>query len=315
MVFSFAQITDMLSILRTHELVFIATQGGVSSLTAADKAILLAAGIDVNKFTNAQGVVEHAFLFGILATAIGDSRAKKMSYAQFQKFLASGGYVPLNAAQRYALAQMKTRAYNDITNLGNRMRNAVSNTVVNNNRQRAAMVQKMIRSKTLKAIELRQSARTLASELANASKDWEVDWQRIASYLMHEAYNTGRASAIEQEAGPNAEVYFDVYPGACQRCRELYLTDPDDPNSEPKVFKLSEIRANGSNIGRKVAQWLPSIEPTHPYCRCTLEWKRPDRAWDPATRAFTKVIKKVSKNPKLQGVKYNIKITKAEEDA
>lgn len=310
MIFNFNQIQDMLSILRSHELVFIATQIGPSYLTATDKAVLLAAGVDLNKFTDANGVVEHAFLFGILATAISDSRAKKMTYQQFQKFLASGGYVPLTKQQQYALAQMKTRAYNDITNLGNRMRNAVSNTVVNNNRKQAALVQKMIRGKVLKAIELRQSARQLASELANASQDWEVDWQRIASYLMHEAYNTGRAAAIEEAAGPDAEVYFDVYPGACQRCRELYLTDPDNPDSEPKIFKLSDIRANGSNIGRKVAQWLPSIEPTHPYCRCTLEWKRPDRAWDPATRAFTKVIKKVSKNPKLQGVKLNIKVTK-----
>ena len=310
MYFNFSQIQDMLSILRSHELVFVATQVGPSYLTAADKAILLAAGIDLNKFTDSSGVIQHAFLFGILASAIGDKRAKKMSYQQFQKFLASGGYVPLTEQQRYALAQMKTRAYNDITNLGNRMRNAVTNVVVNTNRQRAALAQKMIRGKVIKAIELRQSATQLASELANASQDWEVDWQRIASYLMHEAYNTGRAAAIEQEAGPDAEVYFDVYPGACKRCCELYLTDPDDINSEPKIFKLSDVQANGSNIGRKAAQWLPSIEPTHPYCRCTLEWKRPDRAWDPTTHAFTKVIKKVSKNPKLQGVKLNIKVTK-----
>lgn len=310
MIFNFSQIQDMLSILRCHELVFIATQVGPSYLTAADKAILLAAGVDLNRFTDSAGVVQHAFQFGLLAAAIGDRRAKNMTYAQFQKFLASGGYVPLTAQQRFALDQMKTRAYTDITNLGNRMRNAVSNAVVNNNRQRAALAQKMIRAKAVKAVEMRQSARQLAAELAAASQDWEVDWQRIASYLMHEAYNTGRAAAIEQEAGPNAEIYFDVYPGACARCRELYLTDPNDPNSEPKIFDLAAVRANGSNIGRKVADWLPSIEPTHPYCRCTLEWKRPDRAWDPATRAFTKVIKKVSKNPKLQGVKLNIKVTK-----
>lgn len=310
MIFSFAQIQDMLSILKRHELTFIALQVGASFLTPADKALLLAAGIDVNKFTNKQGIVEHAFLFGCLAAAIGDKRAKGMSYAQFQRFLASGGYIPLTDVQRFALAQVKMRAWNDITNLGNRMRNAVTNVVIQTNRQRAAMAQRMIQEKTIKAIELRQSTRQLASELANASQDWEVDWQRIANYLMHEAFNTGRAAAIEREAGPDAEIYFDVYPGACARCRELYLTDPGDPNSEPKIFKLSDVRANGSNIGRKPDQWLPSIEPTHPYCRCTLNWKRPDRAWDANVRAFTKVIKKVSKNPKLQGVKYNIKITK-----
>lgn len=310
MIFSFSQIQDMLAILKRHELVFIATQVGTQFLTPADKAILLAAGIDVNKFTNSQGIIEHAFLFGILATAIGDKRAKNMTYAQFQKFLASGNYVPLTEVQRYALDQMKNRAYTDITNLGNRMRNAVSNAVVNSNRKRAALAQKMIRSKAIKAVELRWSTRQLAAELAAASQDWEVDWQRIASYLMHEAYNTGRAQAILQEAGPDAEVYFDVYPGACKECKRLYLTDPDDPDSEPIVFKLADLMENGSNIGRKAAQWKPSIEPTHPYCRCTLNYKQPDRAWDPVTRSFTKVIKRKSKNPKLQGVKLNIKITR-----
>lgn len=210
MIFNFAQIQDMLAILRSHELVFVATQVGPSYLTAADKAILLASGVDLNKFTDANGVVEHAFLFGILATAIGDKRAKKMTYQQFQKFLASGGYVPLTEQQRFALAQMKTRAYNDITNLGNRMRNAVTNVVVNNNRQRAALAQKMIRSKVIKAIELRQSASQLASELANASQDWEVDWQRIASYLMHEAYNTGRAALTSAGALGSWEARFSA---------------------------------------------------------------------------------------------------------
>ena len=97
MIFSQVQIQDMLSILKKHELVFIMNQLGTSYLSQSDKAILLAAGIDVDKYKNKQGVVEHAFLFGILADAIGDERAKKMSYAQFQRFLASKNFIPLTA--------------------------------------------------------------------------------------------------------------------------------------------------------------------------------------------------------------------------
>lgn len=310
MVFTQAQIQDMLSILTRHQLTFILNQLGPTYLTAAEKALLLAAGIDVNKYTNKKGVIEHAFYFGILADAIGDDRAKKMDYPQFQKFLASKNYIPLTAEEEYALQQVKNRAYTDITNLGARMRSALSNSVLRNNQQQSLIVQRMIRSKTIKAIELRSGARALAADLANTSQDWEVDWLRIAYYLTHEAYNAGRAQDILKNHGANAEVYFDVYEGACKRCKELYLEDPDDPDSKPIVFKLDDIIANGNNIGRKSADWKPTISPTHPYCRCTINYKDTDLEWDAELRAFVKPKKKVSKNPRLQGVKLNIKVTK-----
>lgn len=310
MVFTQAQIQDMLSILTRYQLTFILNQLGPTYLTAAEKALLLAAGIDVNKYANKKGVIEHAFYFGILADAIGDDRAKKMDYPQFQKFLASKNYIPLTAEEEYALQQVKNRAYTDITNLGARMRSALSNSVLRSNQQQSLIVQNMIRSKTIKAIELRSGARALAADLANTSKDWEVDWLRIAYYLTHEAYNAGRAQDILKNHGANAEVYFDVYEGACKRCKELYLEDPDDPDSKPIVFKLNDIIANGNNIGRKSADWKPTISPTHPYCRCTINYKDPDLEWDADLRSFVKVKKKTSTNPRLQGVKLNIKVTK-----
>ena len=310
MIFTYNQIQDLLSILKKHELIFILNQLGVNYLSQADKAILLASGIDIDKFKNKKGIVEHAFLFGILADAVGDDRAKNMSYPQFQKFIASKNFIPLTDEEEFALEQIKNRAYTDITNLGARMRNAVSNSVLRNNQQQSVIVQKMIRSKAIEAIKLRKGARALAADLANTSKDWEVDWLRIAYYLTHEAYNAGRAQSILREHGAESEVYFDVYPGACKKCKELYLKDPSDPDSEPIVYKLSEIIANGNNIGRKTADWLPTISPTHPYCRCTINHKKPGFAWDASVRAFTKPMKVQPKNPKLKGVKLNIKVTK-----
>lgn len=310
MVFTQSQIQDLLSILKRYELVFIASQLGLNYLSQTDKSILLAAGINLDKYKNKKGVIEHAFLFGILAEAIGDARAKKMSYAQFQRFLASGNFIPLTDEEEFALETVKNRAYTDITNLGSRMRTGLSNAVLRNNQQQAVVVQNMIKQKTINAIQLRTGARGLAADLAETSKDWEVDWLRIAYYLTHEAYNSGRAQSILREYGPDAEVYFDVYEEACKHCMKLYLTDPDDPESQPKVFTLKEIIANGNNIGRKVDEWKPTISPTHPYCRCTINHKKPGFDWDSEMRAFVKPVKKVSTNPKLQGVKLNIKVKK-----
>ena len=314
MIFKQSQIQDMLSILKKYELVFITGQLGTDYLSKYDKDILLAAGIDLDKYKNKKGIIEHAFLFGILAEAIGDDRAKKMSYNSFKKFLVSGNFIPLTEEEEFALQTVKQRAYTDITNLGNRMRNSLSNSVLRNNQQQSLLVQKVIKEKTVKAIEFRLGARGLAADLAETSKDWEVDWLRISYYLTQEAYNSGRAQSILKQYGSDAEVYFDVYIGACNRCKELYLIDPEDPDSEPKIFKLKDIIANGNNIGRKVADWKPTISPIHPYCRCTINNKKPGFAWDSELRAFIIPIKKISGNPKLNGVKLNIKISKSKND-
>ena len=273
MIFTQSQILDMLDIMKRYELIFIAQQLGLQFLSQNDVAILLSAGIDVNQFKNNRGVIEDAFLFGLLAQAIGDDRAKKMNYKQFKKFVSSKNFVPLNEEEEYALQQVKSRAYTDITNLGARMRTSLSNSVLRNNQQQALVVQQIIKKKTIDAIKMRKGARGLAADLAETSKDWEVDWLRISYFLTHEAYNTGRAQSILHEYGQDAEVWFDVYKGACDSCRELYLTDPDDEDSEPIVFKLKDIIANGNNIGRKKANWLPTISPVHPYCFNSLKTK------------------------------------------
>lgn len=266
MIFTASQISDMLSILKKYELMFIANQLGTDFLTAADKAILLAAGIDVDQFKNAQGIIEHAFLFGILAEAIGDARAKKMNYKQFQKFLKSKNFIPLTEEEELALQNVKQRAYTDITNLSNRMAGAFRNVVLKNNQEQLLLAQKIVRDKAVTAIELRQGATKLAQELADAAQSWDTDWLRVAYYILHEAYNTGRSQSILKNNGADAEVYFDVFPKACKKCKELYLEDPDDENSSPKIFKLKDLIANGNNIGRKQADWLPTIGPIHPYC-------------------------------------------------
>ena len=289
MIFTQSQILDMLDIMKRYELIFIAQQLGLQFLSQNDIAILLSAGIDVNQFKNNRGVIEDAFLFGLLAQAIGDDRAKKMNYKQFKKFVSSKNFVPLNKEEEYALQQVKSRAYTDITNLGARMRTSLSNSVLRNNQQQALVVQQIIKKKTIDAIKMRKGARGLAADLAETSKDWEVDWLRIAYFLTHEAYNTGRAQSILHEYGQDAEVWFDVYEGACDSCRELYLTDPDDEDSEPIVFKLKDIIANGNNIGRKKANWLPTISPVHPYCRCSVNSKRPGYTWDANLHSFNKI--------------------------
>lgn len=309
MKFSHKQILDLLDILKRQELVFVASQLGTNYLSEYEIMLLESAGVGLSKFTNSVGIVEHAFLFGILSDAIGDERAKKMDYNQFKRFIASKNYIPLTKDEEEALEIVKNRAYTDITNLGSRMRTAVANSL-HSQSQRSLLAQKTIKEQAVQAINLRMSAPSLAAELARATENWDTDWLRIAYYLTHEAYNSGKAQNILKTYGKDAEVWFDVYKGACKHCKRLYLEDPADEDSKPKVFKLVDVISNGNNIGRKVDNLLPSVSPVHPYCRCTINYKRPNVEWDDTLRSFVKPIRKVSKNKKLQGVKLNIKVSK-----
>ena len=313
MIFTFNQINDIIGILRKHKLVFIAEQLGLNYLSQTEKDVLTAAGIDLTKYMNSSGIIEHAYLFGLLSEALGDDRAKNMNYQQFQKFIKSGNFIPLTEDEEFALEQLKNRAYTDLNSLGNRIATGTSNIIIKANQRQQNQLRNLVKNKTIDAVKYRQSASQLASELGHANEDWERDWLRIAYYLLHDAYNTGRAKSIFKEHGEDAEVWFTVLEGACIHCRELYLTDPDDIDSEPIVFKLKDVIANGNNIGRKADELLPTISPIHPYCRCMVNYKSPNTEWDRATRSFNKVKKYVPKNKKLQGVKLNIKIQKSED--
>lgn len=310
MILSFSQIQDVLSLLQKHQFIFIAQQLGLDFLTQSEIDILTASGVDINKFKNNKGIIDHAFLFGMLSEALDDDRTKKMNYADFQKFIKSANFIPLTEEEEFALKQVKNRAYTDIKGLGNRIASGTSNVIIRANTKQQNNIRKIIKDKAVDAVKYRKSASQLASELGDATGDWHRDWLRIATYLSTEAYNQGRAQSIFKNHGGDAEVYVDVLDGACEKCRELYLTDPDDPDSEPKIFKLSDIISNGNNIGRKSKELLPVVPPAHPYCRCDLKYKKPGYDWDNVNRTFSKPKKYKPKNKKLQNVKLNIKVTK-----
>ena len=72
--------------------------------------------------------------------------------------------------------------------------------------------------------------------------------------------------------------------GNCKHCIRLYTTN--GIGSKPKIFKLSELQGNGTNIGRKSAEWLAVVGSTHLNCRCTLNEVPQGFEWNEKTKAF-----------------------------
>ena len=69
---------------------------------------------------------------------------------------------------------------------------------------------------------------------------------------------------------------------------------------------MSELIANGTNIGRKSKDWKPVLTNIHPFCRCLLRYVSDGYEWDDKTQSFEP--KKVEDKDRVQR-KSKVKIT------
>lgn len=87
-----------------------------------------------------------------------------------------------------------------------------------------------------------------ASELHHALNEKDRDLQRLAYYEITDAQKQGRAHALLADGDMDKYVYKLPLSTACAQCKHVYLL-PD--GKTPRLFKLSTLINNGTNIGRK----------------------------------------------------------------
>lgn len=114
----------------------------------------------------------------------------------------------------------------------------------------------------------------LATELRNITRDTKQDWDMVVKTELINHKNEGIADAIIQGKSPysneglKTKVFKRPSRGACKHCTSLYL---EDDMKTPKLFLLSDLVANGTNYGKKTADWKPVVGVTHPHCQCMIE--------------------------------------------
>lgn len=298
MYFSQEQIEEILDLIDFYHINFIGNNIGSSILTDKDKLFLSNYGIDFKIFP-IDGTLNNAFKFGVLAESLGDSVTKNMSYNDFKTYIKRGNFIPLTKQEEYALDFVKKRAYSDIKGLGNKIGKDVHTILIEADNKKRQKYEDIIKTESIKAIEERKSLNEIVSALGHKTGDWNRDFGRISDYINHQAYEEGRATSIEDKFGKDSLVYKNVYPGACRYCIHHYLTS--GIGSEPKLFKLSQLKANGTNIGRKAANWLPTLGPLHPWCRCTVTYLEEGEIWDDELKEFVmeKYIPKIHRRNKI----------------
>lgn len=266
-----------------YHTLFIGQNIGKDVLSKKDIKLLKSRGIDVTKLPK-QTIADYAYQFGIIAQALGDKRSKDLTFDQLKKFIESKNYIPLTSSEKAALGFVKQQMYSDIKGLGNRISQDFSQIAIEVDQKRRIKYENIIKNEAIKALEYRKSVSELSSEIGHKTKDWARDFDRISDYVMHNAFQQGIASNLLKNHGEDVKVFFSVYPGACKHCIRIYLTD--GIGSKPKQFTLKSVIANGSNIGRKVIDWKPSISPLHPWCRCTLHVVPENGIWDTAKKRY-----------------------------
>lgn len=256
------QIQELTDIINAYHIFFIAKEVGKDILSENDRNTLKSIGFKESDLPD-KSKLEESFRFGMLAYAVGDDKVKKMSYNQFKKFLAEQQFLPLSEVEHYALRSIKVQAYGDIKGLGNRISRDLTTTIIEADKKQRSKYEAIIKQESERAISNRQTLKQLSSELSKKTLDYARDFDRISDYVMHQAFDEGRAMQILQKNGEEALVFKSVKPGACEHCNKLYLTNGF--GSKPIVFKLQDLLGNGTNIGKTVKEYKPVIGATHPW--------------------------------------------------
>lgn len=275
------QIQTLFELLQRQLVFFAGKTLGPDFLTDADKIILKQYNIDPTKvYSPTADLVTSNFVLGILSQALGDAKVQQLSYHELTKYLVSGQHVPLNAREKATINSVKQQSLSDIRGSLGRIFIDVNRVVRGEHATARANQEEFLQEQIVEGLSARKSRQEIARELNRLTGDWKRDFRKSVAYVSHTALNEGRAALIERryEGQPKeAKVWFQVQPDSCPKCAELYLTA--GPGSEPKVFPLRELQANGTNIGRKQADWKATLGPIHVFCRCVCHEYVPGQVW------------------------------------
>lgn len=279
--FTPSDLQDIDTIVNQETKKFIAQNIGLFPITRQDREMLKKEGFDLDQFNENANIVNLAFKFGMFETDSTPNYSKDITLDQFKKIVTSNKFLPLTDAEKAALQSVQMPFAQDVNNFANKIGYSFKTQLSVKNKEKKEEYENQVANLTKQAIIKRQTVQQLASELYHNSDSISRDLIRVAQYQLHTANEYGSMSEIERVYGKDAKVYKVVYAGSCQWCNKLFIK-----NGEPIQFTLDELRANGTNIGRKNTEWKATIDSIHPYCRCSLRVVPPAQSWNKEKKEF-----------------------------
>lgn len=263
----------------------IQAQIGTEYLSNDEKERLTRLGFDLEKlYKESTDPLLLQYQLGMISRVIGKQEANKISMSKLMNIVREGKHIPMTERERRSLDSVKRQSLGDIRALGNRIFTDVNNSILSAEKDNRQAYEEVIRKEIERGTVERKSRRQIAQDLGNKTGDWARNFNRIVQYVSHQAFSEGRIAVQERKYGEEGRIWMDVYPGACKHCIKNYLTK--GLGSKPKVFTVKELKANGTNIGRKAQDYKAVIPPLHPHCRCTPNFFDEGDEWDDEKQDF-----------------------------
>lgn len=258
------QIGRILKEIDRNMLVYIGVNLGGEVLSTVDESILGVSEIKyIDELAGGYPYYYRMFLLGRLTQLIGDYNSQQLEYKDFDQYLKKKQYHPLTSFEKiqYDLARQTT--YSHLKNLGNRVKIDMESSIIEYISR--VEYEKIFNEEIAEGVLQRKTVSGIVSDIGHRTGDWKKDLGRIVDTEMNNIYQKGRAvEIVTLSHKKDPLVYKDVYEGACRHCIKLYLTK--GLGSEPRVFRLSQLIASGTNYGKKVDEWKAVLTGVHPFC-------------------------------------------------
>lgn len=266
-------------IIRDHHLAFMVEALGPTVVDKEDLDRLIKKGLVPKNLKTGQEMVSvpAAHTVGSIASQAGDEAVEKMDEDTFWKFiqLAPPKLLP---HERDTVQATRRKMARHIEELGDAFKGEFARAVHEADTKlrgtELMSVQKEIARRHAKG----ESAASIVARLRKKYGAVKRDWLMVVQTELQNIIEQGKANAVLNSvpAGTDPRVFKRPRPDACRYCKVLYTVD----GKRPRVFRLSELIANGSNEGRRArrpslsgpnaTEYKPVLGVVHPFCQCTL---------------------------------------------
>lgn len=208
-------------------------------------------------------------------------------------------------AEREAVEILRERIGQNVRGLGEKLDASTGQILTDTDdklrRRRLATLQR----ETARGIEERAAASDVAARVRESAKGLRKDWFRTVHTEMHNATEEAKAIVLAHRSRDRDPRVFKLpRVDACAFCKLLYLKKD---GVTPRVFRLSELLANGTNVGRRAGrpsltgktrtEWKPVVGVVHPLCKCSLQPMPDGHTFDTKGKLVRSVRKSVEDEP------------------
>lgn len=257
------QIEAIKAIINKHFNAFLLSTLGVDAITQEDLRELQRLGILGYVFN--QNLFRDAFNLGKQRTG-AKSNLTPLNYEAWRKIWLDT-YV--STIDKQALDNITASSEHYTKKLKDGITNKMLGTVLEANRESSrSSLGSPIGPNPYKRITQEVNVKKLAKELEKQTKDSFRDWERVVTTELNAGYSQGAVHAILEDnihRDPNDIIVYMEGPldeGTCKWCKKFY----HEGNSF-KTYRLTELLANGTNVGRKASEWKAVVPPMHSRCR------------------------------------------------